>query len=92
MSSRHVGATARSVVDLAFALWVFRALNGEGQPAIRAELSACVLLPGREAASLLVGLGLGGIAVYDALGNDDRRLKMQADGRLEPNPDPRAGL
>jgi len=64
------------VVDLALALWVFRALDGQGQSAIRAEFSACVLLPGREAVSVLVSLGVGGTAGYDALGNDDRLLKM----------------
>jgi hypothetical protein len=64
------------MVDLAFTLWVLRALDGKGQPAIRAEFSACVLLPGREAVSVLIGLDLGGIAGYDALRNDDRRLKM----------------
>jgi hypothetical protein len=33
--------------------------------------------------SVLVGLGLGGIPGNDTLGNDDRRLKVYEDGRLE---------
>ena len=71
------------MVNLAFTLRVLRALDGKREAAIRPEFAACILLPGREAVSVLIGLGLGGISGSDALRHDDRRLKMEADGRLE---------
>jgi len=41
------GAVGVVMVDLAFALWILRPLNCEGDPAVGAKFPASVLLPGR---------------------------------------------
>jgi len=70
------------VVDLALARRVFGALDGQGDAAVRAELAARILLPRREAAPLLIGLGLGRALGLHTLGDDDRELQMNDERRL----------
>ncbi len=71
------------VVDLAFALGVFRALNGEGDAAVLPKLAAGVLLPGGKAAAMLIGLGLMGENGVVAFGDDEGQLQAHDQGVLQ---------
>jgi hypothetical protein len=77
---RSVGV---GVVNLAFTLRVFRALNGKGQAAIRAKFATGVLLPGGKGTPKPGGLSTGRIAGHHALCHYNRPLKMEMDGGLE---------
>ena len=73
------------VVDLAISLRVFCTLDSQGDPAIRAELPACVLLPRREPAPALVGFGLSCRSGLRTSSDDQRGLESQSHRRLKGN-------
>src|SRR5690348_2822350 len=71
------------MVDFAGAARVLGALNGQGNPTVRAELVAGVLLVSGETMAELIRLGFGSLGVGASFRNDDRPLDVQAQGRLE---------
>ena len=70
------------VIDLALSLRIFRALDGERQPAIGSKLRASVLLIGRQRMAL-IELRLISIFGFRPQRNHQRPLKMEAHGRLQ---------
>ena len=77
---RSVGVV---MIDLAVAPRIFGTLDRKGQTAVRAEFLAGVLLPGRETAPVLVGLGRNSARGHHTLGHNDRPLELKADRRLK---------
>ena len=71
------------MIDLASAGSVFGTLNCQGDAAIGSEFPAGVLLPGGEAASVLVGSRFFGVFRADAFGDDERPLEVDLDWALQ---------